>query len=80
MEKMELIIYFAVLPHNQKLGIQVVKSDINKVKHKIPKPVKNAEMRTIVKKSIKEALDDFFDIEFKNPNPKFRKNLPVRIT
>ena len=42
--KREYFIYFAVLPHNQKLGIQVVKSDLKKVKNKIPKPIKNAEL------------------------------------
>ncbi len=78
--KREYFIYFAVLPHNQKLGIQVVKSNFKKVKNKIPKPIKNAEIRCIINNTIKEALDEFFDIEFNNPEPKFRKNLAVRIT
>jgi peptidyl-tRNA hydrolase len=68
------------LPHNQKLGIQVVKSDLKKVKNKIPKPIKNAEIRYIINNTIKETLDDFFDIEFENSNPKIRKKLSVRIT
>ena len=78
--KRKYFIYFAVLPHNQKLGIQVVKSNLKKVKNKIPKPIKNAEIRCIINHTIKEALDDFFDIEFNNINPKIRKKISVRIT
>jgi len=78
--KREYFIYFAVLPHNQKLGIQIIKSNIKKIENKIPQPIRKAEIRCIINNTIKEALNDFFDIEFNNQNPKIRKNLSVRIT
>ncbi len=56
----DYFIYFAILPHNQKLGIQIIKSNIKKIENKIPKPVKNAEIRCIINNTIKEAITDSF--------------------